>query len=391
MRILIAFDKFKESMSAQTACEVAASAVAQALPDARIETAPISDGGEGFCEILTLARNGRISEHSVSGPCGETRSAKLGMVGAAQIDNGTLKALGLNAIQGPLAIVEMAQASGLWGLAKELRKPWECSSFGTGQLIREAANMGAGAILLGIGGSATVDLGLGALEALGLHFVDKHGERIVGIRPRDWARVHAIEGTPLPLPPIIIACDVDNPLLGPRGAAAAFGPQKGLLPEEVTAMDSGLERMARLLLKHFGKPAETLNETSGGAAGGIGWGLRAAYGARYLPGFTLVWQWMGLEKGLAEADILITGEGRFDSGSLCGKGPGALAKTALEKGKRVFVFAGSVEDGIEDKLSNNERLRCVAISPKDMPLNEAISQGPELLRACICKEIVIFE
>ncbi|MFA5257232.1 MAG: glycerate kinase [Opitutales bacterium] len=384
MRVLIAFDKFKESMTARQACLVAEEALQEALPDAEVEIAPICDGGEGFCEILTLARSGALETHEVHGPRMEPREALLGFVDCASLGADLLGFMGLPENGGQMAVVEMAQASGLWGLPAELRDPWECSTRGTGELLRIAARRGACAIVLGIGGSATNDLGLGALEALGLDFEDASGDLLESIRPALFERIASVRGAASALPPLLVACDVTNPLLGPSGASAVFGPQKGLRTADVPRMDAAVEGAARALCARFALGEETLAEPSGGAAGGLGWGLRAAFGARYLPGFELAWKWMDLESRLDRADLVIVGEGRFDHSSLGGKGPGTLARTALRRGKKVLVVAGSVEYGVADLLAADGTLAgCAAISPPELPLCQALAEGPARLRATL--------
>ncbi len=388
MRVLIAFDKFKECMSAQVACATLQEALQEAMPGAEAISAPICDGGEGFCETLCSARDGRFVELDAQGPRGEPRRATIGLVDASKLDHELRGQLGCDASHGELAVVEMAQASGLWGLPAELRNPHKATSRGTGQMLAAAADAGAGAILLGIGGSASSDLGLGALEALGLRFHDRAGRELCGICPERWDDVYTIGGKLRPLPPLSVACDVRNPLLGPNGAAAIFGPQKGLAPADVPAFDARARRIAMLLCEHFARPPSLLDEEGAGAAGGMGWGLRVAYGARYLPGFELTWRWMGFEEKLRRADILVTGEGSFDSASLGGKGPGTLLKMALEAGLKVLVLAGRVEPGLEIVAAAGKgRLKCVSISPPELPLDEALRRGPELLRAAFVREI----
>jgi len=384
MHVLIAFDKFKESMTAARACRVARETLLEARPDAEVEVAPICDGGEGFCEILASARSGTLESHAVRGPRMERRDAMLGFVNCASLGADLLDFMGLPHADGTMAIVEMAQASGLWGLPGELRDPWECSTFGTGELLRIAAERGACAILLGIGGSATNDLGLGTLEALGMGFEDAPGNLLDNIRPALFGRLARTRGKLAALPPVIVACDVTNPLLGPSGASAVFGPQKGLRAEDVPHMDAAVERAAKVLCARFDLGEEVLCEPSGGAAGGLGWGLRAALGARYLPGFDLVFKWMDMERRLDRADLVIVGEGRFDHGSLGGKGPGTLARMALERGKKVILLAGSLEDGVAELLGG---AMCAAISPPDLPLDRALAEGPERLRAALMKNI----
>lgn len=344
MRVLVAFDKFKDSLSAQQACSSAARALRERHKDWRIDVCPLADGGEGFAEILTLAAGGRMAGLQVTGPRGGLVETSIGLVAPDRIPAGARALLGINAAGAqPIAVIEMAAASGLAMLAPELRDPWQATSHGTGQLIRGAAEMGASAVLLGVGGSATHDLGLGALFALGLEFRSEQGGKFRPPVPANWLQIVRIEGEVFDsIPPIRIACDVNNPLLGPRGAAAVYAPQKGLKPADYPQLEAETARMAALLCDHCGQPF-TLTETPGaGAAGGISFGLMAAARARLVAGFDLVAAWLDLDARLAGADLIVTGEGRFDDSSLNGKGPGAVAARARALGKPVHVFAGQV-------------------------------------------------
>ncbi|MBL9213540.1 MAG: glycerate kinase [Opitutaceae bacterium] len=344
MRVLLAFDKFKDSLTAPEACAAARAGLQARHADWQIDVCPLSDGGEGFAEILTSAVHGTLRRVSVTGPRGRPAAAGLGLMTYAQVPAAARSLL--PAPPGPaaaarIAVIDMASASGLALLAPAERDVWQTSSVGTGELIRLAAAEGAAAILLGVGGSATHDLGLGALAALGLEFQTAGGAVIRPPVPARWADIARIRGavTP-PVPPVRIACDVSNPLLGPCGAAATYGPQKGLRPEDLPRLDAESGRLARLLCAHCGRPEHLRDLPGTGAAGGISFGLMAAAGAELVPGFEFVSAWLDLESRLAAADLVITGEGRFDDSSLQGKGPGAVAARALSMGKQVHVFAG---------------------------------------------------
>lgn len=381
MRILLAFDKFKDSMSAAEAGQRTEAGLRQVFPEADIRHAPLTDGGEGFAEILTTARHGKLHTTEVSGPRGEMTSAKWGMIPGDAIEAELRTFLDLPP-EGDLAVIEMAQASGLQQLPSSLRDLWHTTTRGTGELMAEASRQGAGAILLGIGGSATNDLGLGALAALGLYFVGESGVRIDPPTPNNWENVTYVEGSIHPgLPPVRIACDVDNPLLGPRGAAAVYGPQKGLKPDDLRRMEAAMERMGKMLCQHCGVDAKAMAEPSSGAAGGIGFGLRVATGAHYVAGFELVHRWLRLEEQIAAADVIITGEGRFDASSLEGKGPGTLIREGLARGKRVCVLAGAVdEEAIGHASKDINRAILMPISDPITPLSEALQQGPKNLQ-----------
>jgi glycerate kinase len=387
MRVLLAFDKFKDSLTAPAACEAAARALREAHPDWTLDLCPLADGGEGFCEILTRAAGGELKRFPVTGPRGGTVSAPIGFVALEKIPAAARALLKIenreSKIENPtatVAVIEMAAASGLALLTPEQRDPWHATTLGTGELLRAAAASGATAILLGVGGSATNDLGLGALAALGFDFLSATGEKIAPPVPAAWPRLARVAGrAPAAFPPIRIACDVTNPLLGPRGAAAIYGPQKGLRPEDLARLDHECARVALLLCAHCGQPDALMEAPGAGAAGGISFGLMTAARAQLLPGFDLVNAWLDLERRLATADLVITGEGRFDASSLEGKGPGAVAARALALGKRVHVFAGAVS------AAPRERLALHAITPPGTPLADALRAASENLTAATAR------
>ncbi|MSU67566.1 MAG: glycerate kinase [Opitutia bacterium] len=410
MHVLLAFDKFKDSLTAPHACQLTAAALRERHPDWTLDLCPLADGGEGFCEILTRAAGGTVETHTVTGPRGTPTPATIGFVPLANIPSPARTLLSLDLghwsldIPPTVAVVEMATASGLALLAPDQRDPWHTTTLGTGELIRlAAARPGVAAILLGVGGSATSDLGLGALAALGLTFHSADDAPVSPPIPAHWTRVVHLTGclslprpqTPNPvpfpsrpvssgssptdpLPPIRIACDVTNPLLGPRGAAATYGPQKGLRPADLARLDHECARLALLLCAHTGRPNALMDLPGAGAAGGISFGLMAAADAKLLPGFDLVSAWLDLEHKLAAADLVITGEGRFDDTSLTGKGPGAVAARALALGKPVHVFAGAVST-----LTPRAHLTLHAITPAGTPLAQALRAAPDLLTAAV--------
>ncbi len=382
MRVLIACDKFKDALTAPQACGIIADALQAAHPDWTMDVCPLADGGEGFADILTRAAGGRIVPLTVTGPRGTPQPAGFGLVALERIPAAARARLNLPAAvpaDATVAVIEMATASGLALLTPEDRDPWHTTTTGTGELVRAAASHGVAAILLGVGGSATNDLGLGALDALGLHCSNQHGETVRPPVPARWAEVTRLIGKVDPrLPPIRIACDVTNPLLGPRGAAAVYGPQKGLRPGDLTRLDSLGARLGLMLCHHCGQPDTTLEAPGAGAAGGIAFGLMVGAGAQLLPGVDLVEAWLDLGARLAGADLVITGEGRFDESSLNGKGPGAVAARALALGKPVQVFAGQIR-----AAQPPPGLRLHAISPPGLPLADALKAAPDLLAASV--------
>jgi glycerate kinase len=383
MRVLLAFDKFKDSLTATQACELTLRTLREQHPDWTFDSAPLADGGEGFAEILTAAAGGRLEQTYVAGPRGKPVTAHFGLVPAAQIPPAARALLKLGpAREGPLALVEMAVASGLALQPIDQRDPWQATTLGTGELMRQAAELGAQAVLLGVGGSATSDLGLGALQALGLQFQTSSGADVRPAIPARWNEIARIQGeVARTFPAIRIACDVTNPLLGPKGAAAIYGPQKGLLPTDVSRLDHASARMALMLSDHCRQPDTLMDLPGAGAAGGLPFGLMAAARAQLLPGFDLVAAWLDLENRLAAADVVITGEGRFDDSSLSGKGPGAVVSHALALGKTVHVFAGAVTStgaGVGGRLPQLH-----AITPVGTPLPEALRNAAKNLGTAV--------
>jgi len=370
--VLVAFDKFKDALTANEACEVAARALREKHPDWQFDLCPLSDGGDGFEEVLASVVDGQQVARQVTGPRGGLVDSGLTLVTKSQIPPAALTRLQFAPNAGDnatLAIIEMATASGLALLPPAQRTPWETTSRGTGQLIRAAAELGAGAILLGVGGSATHDLGLGALSALGLEFRDASGSAIRPPTPSRWEQISHIEGeVAATIPPIHI----------PQGAAAMFAPQKGLKPDEFLALETASERMAQLLCSHCHQPP-TLPGTAGtGAAGGIAFGLICAAQARLLSGFAFVSDWLGLDARISNADLVVTGEGRFDATSLGGKGPGAILKRALAAKKSVHLFAGQIASPtMHDLLTLHE------ITPTDVPLDRALRDATAFLRSAV--------
>lgn len=384
--MLVAFDKFKGALDAERACSVAAEVIRRERPCWEVDVAPLTDGGEGFCRIMTQAAGGLLEARPVAGPLfdasGSARrvEAPVGLVELRSVPAAASALLGLPAGTERLAIVDMASANGLVLVTPAERDVYRSCTQGTGELLLAARDLGADAILLGVGGSATSDLGLGALAVLGWRFETAAGEALVPPVPACWDRIERIVPGSLRLPGLRIACDVDNPLLGARGAAAVYGPQKGLAPSEVSAFDAAAERVASLVCAAVGVGPELMTSAGAGAAGGIAFGLNAAVGARLVPGSALVAAWLGLESRVSAADWVLTGEGRFDASSWAGKGPGALVRAAQRRGRRWAVFAGSVALGKEARRrAAAEGGRLVAITARGEPMARALSQTAENL------------
>ena len=385
MRFLAAFDKFKDALTAGEVCSLAHQTLDNCLPGAVVTETPLTDGGEGFCEILTIACGGRFSNYIVRGPLGAPIEARAGFVSADKLSSEVRELVDFPS-KGEIALVEMASAAGLEQVPLGLRDPWSTSTFGLGELLRHVTNEGVTAILLGIGGSATNDLGLGALHSLGLRFLNAQGAEVGNPCPATWSRILTIAGELSVLPPLMIACDVKNPLLGSNGATVTYGPQKGLAAEDLDRMDEEAGRVARLLLKKFGVSEGLLYEPGSGAAGGAGFGLRVACEGCFVRGFPLVAAWLGLREKILEAEIVLTGEGRFDSTSLGGKGPGMVLEEAARQGRTAFLLAGSLEEEVVRETENRFRgVRVLSITRPELTLEENLGCTREFFEQSLRK------
>jgi glycerate kinase len=327
MKILVAPDKFKGSLSATEACRAIIEGIHQC--DSRIEAIPfpMADGGEGTCRILTVHARGEMRFHTVSDPLFRPVRASYGWSEGQKI-----------------AFIEMAAASGLHRVLDEERNPLYTTSLGTGELIRQAIADGAGQIVLGIGGSATNDGGIGMASALGYRFLDSDG-REVKPTGENLHRIACIDdselNTDLSKVTIKVACDVDNPLTGPSGASFTYGSQKGADPHEVELLEEGLRHLAIILRQHFGKDFELV--PGAGAAGGLGAGALAFLQAELVPGTTLVMEQTGFAHQLPGLDLIITGEGKIDEQTLHGKLIKGLADEAKVWDIPVIALCGTLE------------------------------------------------
>jgi glycerate kinase len=326
MNILIAPNSMKGSLNAREFADTAAKAFRSVSPLFNVRTAPVADGGDYTGEILIEALGAGRYSAEVNDPLKRPVTCCFG-------------------VYGDMAVIEMASASGLKLLSGSERNPETASSFGTGQLIKRAIELGCKRILLGAGGSATVDGGIGILDALGFEFLDCNGKQLPGLAS-SLPDVTEIRG-PLPELPDIeidVLCDVNNPLLGKDGAASVFGPQKGAGPEMVLRLERGLENWASVVEKITGSELRSLPGT--GAAGGIACGLSLLKNTKLLKGSEFVFEMIGLEEKLKWADLVLTGEGRLDSQSLSDKAPYALSVKARQAGVPVIALAGSYEDSV---------------------------------------------
>lgn len=392
MNILIAFDKYKGALDASEACKIAENVIRETRPADTSEVTPLTDGGEGFASILASVLGGDLRTISVPGPRFEPVDGRFAIVDGSRIPEAAWKRLNLpKSLAGqPIGIVEMASASGYECLEETERDPWQTTTIGTGTLMKEAVSAGAKAILLGIGGSATNDCGVGALEALGVCYYDQKLQELSNVVPDVFRKITTVGSTSHLLdtfPPVRIACDVTNPLLGENGATRIFGPQKGLKEADTDRMERTMRKMGTRLLGLFGRnPAEwdtLMDEPGAGAAGGIGFALRHALpDSQFVEGFPLVADLLDLPSRIRAADWILTGEGRLDSSSLSGKGPVGLLRLA-EPTKRVLILAGSVEESAVRQLKQaHPNLEAVPVSDPAWPLEKALAEtGQSLERA----------
>lgn len=368
MNILVAPDSFKDALSAPAAAAAIASGIQTACSDAHLDLCPLGDGGEGTGALLAEPLGAVERRRTVLGPRGRPRQARWWLRDA----------------QPALSIVEMAEAAGLALLAPHERDAARTTSYGVGQLLQAAFDSGAARVLLCVGGSATVDGGSGCLQALGGRLLDARGAPIQG--PMSGGRLAAVHRViPPPARPAVrvdVLCDVRNPLLGRDGAARVFAPQKGADDATVARLESALERWAALLRAATGVDVRTI--PGGGAAGGLPAGLHAALGARLLPGFDEVADALRLRERIARADLVITGEGRFDAQTSAGKVVSGVARLARAAGRPVIVLAGSVADDFETARAladAREAMKVHIITPADVPLAEALAATGENLQA----------
>ena len=328
MKIVIAMDSFKGSLSAVEAGEAAKEGILKVYPDAQITVCALADGGEGTVRAIVDATGGRFESVRVHDPLGRPIEAEYGVIGATEA-----------------AVMEMAQASGLTLLCEGERDPLKASTFGFGEMLRNAIEKGCRDFVIGIGGSATNDGGFGMLCALGFDFLDREGQPIAlgarGLR----ALTHIEMKNALPALSecrFTVACDVKNPLCGENGCSAVFAPQKGASPEAVKEMDAWLSHYAALTEKAVGKDFSSYEGS--GAAGGLGFAFLAYLNASLRSGAQTVMEAVSLEERIRDADVLITGEGKLDFQSFMGKAPVEAARLAKKYGKTVVAFAGSVSD-----------------------------------------------
>lgn len=379
LRIVIAPDKFKGSLTAPQAADAIARGVRRADQGALLTLVPMADGGEGTVDALVAATAGKYLSAIVEDPLGRAVRARFGMLG----DRKT-------------AVIAMAEASGLALLRPEERDPFLTSTYGTGQLLLAAATEGAQRIIVGIGGSATNDGGIGLGHALGYRFLNKAGVAFVPRGARSLLQIDRIDpgeiNRLIDHKTIDVACDVDNPLVGPRGASAVFGPQKfnpakPATPAQIQALDDGLAHLAQVIERDLG--VSVANRPGAGAAGGLGAGLIAFTGGRLTPGVDLVIEAVRLADRMAGADLCITGEGAIDASTAGGKTVAGVARLARSLQIPTIALAGTIGAGADAVLSEGVGAY-FSICNQPMPLDRALNNAAALLEDCAEQAVRVF-
>ena len=333
MKVAIAIDSFKGSLSSVAAGNAAAEGVRRVFPDAACSVRPLADGGEGTVDALVAGLGGELKRVTVTGPAGKPTVAKYGL------------------LPDGVAVMEMAEAAGITLVSGAEKNPLRTTTYGVGEMILDAVGNGARKFVIGIGGSATNDGGAGMLQALGFRLLDSSGNDI----PRGGAALARLQRIEIPQAlrfslltlRFDVACDVKNPLCGPSGASAVFGPQKGATPEMVKELDAALSHFAAIFQSNSPNDRAIEQFPGAGAAGGLGFAFKAFLGAELVPGVDLILKETRLEDFVKGADIVITGEGRLDGQTVMGKAPIGVARLAKRHGKRVLAFSGILGDGVE--------------------------------------------
>jgi len=324
MRVLIAPDKFKGSLSSAEAARAIESGLRAVFTDLEVVALPIADGGEGTSELLCEVMSGQRVSCQVSDALGREAEASYTWLAERK-----------------LAAIDMSAAAGMWRLSKLERDPMQVSTFGVGQMMRHALELGAETLWIGLGGSATNDGGCGMASALGWEFLDEHGD-VLPPNPAGLSQLTRVRAAREPLAAHVVSLgDVENPLLGPNGCSQVFGPQKGASAEQVHDLDEILAHVRDVVGEVA--PAAFEDVPGDGAAGGIGWGLRVFCGAEMRSGFEVVSDAVRIEEAIQSCDLVITGEGKLDEQSLSGKGPFGLARLAKKHGVPTIALAGAVD------------------------------------------------
>jgi glycerate 2-kinase len=369
LTFVLAPDSFKESMSAAQACQAMQRGIQNVISDAHIIHVPMADGGEGTVDTLISSLKGQSIACDVTGPLSEQRiQTYWGLVDAGQT-----------------AVIEMAKVNGMHLLPPSQRNPMLTSTYGTGAMIKQALDLSVKKIIIGLGGSVTNDAGAGMLQALGVRFLNHAGEsiQVCGGNLELVKSMDLSELDPrLADTEILIASDVNNPLCGPSGASYIFGPQKGAMPEMVKQLDQNFGYFADVVAGQFGR--DYRHVAGAGAAGGLGFGLMAFTAASIRSGVELMIEQVQLNEKIAQADYVLTGEGKIDSQTSLGKTPFGVAQLARQFNKPVIAFAGLIGEGIED-LFESGFSQIIGINPPDCPLEEALKNAEMNLEKAVAE------
>jgi len=366
MKIVIAPDSFKGSLTAMEVSDAIEQGIREIFPEAEIVKIPMADGGDGTVQCLVNATGGKILREKVTGPLGNEVLASYGILG----DKKT-------------AVIEMAEASGLTLVPENKRNPLITTTYGTGQLIKSALGQGCRKMIIGIGGSATNDGGAGMVQALGAKLLDKDGEEI-GFGGGELKKVFRIDtkclDNRLSETKVLIASDVSNPLCGSQGASRIYGPQKGATPEVIEELDESLAYFAGIIKRDLNKDVKDI--PGAGAAGGLGAGLIAFLDAELRPGIEIIIEIVKLEQAIQDADLVITGEGKIDSQTIYGKAPIGVAKIAKKYNVPVIAVAAIIGDDA-DIVHQYGIDTLLKISEPPMNLNESKVKKYRLIKKTI--------
>lgn len=357
-KIVVASDSFKGCLSSMQVADAVERAALQTCPSCEVVKVDVADGGEGTMDALRRTLGGEKIEIEVADPLGRPVQASYAILN-----------------DGITAVVEMAAASGLPLLAPEERNPLKTSTYGTGQLIADALDRGCRRFLVGIGGSATNDAGMGMLQALGYRFLDAQGNLLHGCG-ESLEKVASIDvsstNSALASAEFIVACDVEAPLYGPTGAAFVFAPQKGADSDMLERLDNGLKHFSKIVKRYQNPTQDSSNIPGAGAAGGLGFGFLAFLNARLEPGIDMVLDAIGFDDVIKGADLIITGEGRIDSQTLAGKTPYGVLQRAKRQGIPVIAIGGNVQL-TQDEAKAVGFTSVLQVTPPGMPLNDAMN------------------
>jgi glycerate 2-kinase len=359
MKVVIASDSFKGSCNSYEIASAFEKGIHTVCPDAEVVKIPVADGGEGTVQTLVSGLGGRLKTVTVKNPLGIDIPADYGI------------------INGDTAVIEMAAASGLLLVPDNLRNPLITTTYGTGEMMRDALHSGCTKIIIGIGGSATNDGGAGMAQALGVLLTCENGKELGfgGGILSSLARIDVSGIDPLlRLCEITVLCDVSNPLCGTDGASFVYGPQKGAMPNDITLLDSNLRHFAELILRYTGK--NVMDAEGAGAAGGLGAGLMAFCNATLKPGIRTILEIVNLDSHLKDADFVITGEGKIDGQSAFGKVPVGVAAYARNRGIPVFAIVGGIGDGA-DKVYPYGISSILSIVPGPVSLEYSLANTPQ--------------